>query len=74
MPSIFSDSSSSTSINSSGLSSAPYLRPLMKKVGVESTPTYFINGRKYDAELSHEELIDVLEEEYEKIEGVRYRQ
>jgi protein-disulfide isomerase len=40
---------------------------------VESTPTYFINGRKYDAELSYEELIDVLEEEYEKIEGVRYR-
>jgi hypothetical protein len=41
---------------------------------VESTPTFFVNGRKYDAELSHEELIDVLEEEFEKIEGIRYRQ
>jgi protein-disulfide isomerase len=44
------------------------------KYYVESTPTFFINGRKYAAELSHEELIDVLEEEFEKIEGIRYRQ
>jgi protein-disulfide isomerase len=41
--------------------------------GVEATPTFFINGRKYNAELSHEEVIDVLEEEFDKIEGVRYR-
>jgi protein-disulfide isomerase len=40
---------------------------------VESTPTFFINGRKYEAELSHEELIDVLEEEFERTEGIRYR-
>jgi len=41
---------------------------------VDSTPTFFINGRKYGAELTLEELIDVLEEEFEKIEGIRYRQ
>jgi hypothetical protein len=41
---------------------------------VEATPTFFIDGRKYDAELSPEELIDVLEEKFEKIEGIRYRQ
>jgi protein-disulfide isomerase len=49
----------------------------MKKEGimndVDSTPTFFINGRKYNAELSHEEVIDVLEEEFDKIKGIRYR-
>jgi hypothetical protein len=44
------------------------------KNGVEATPTFFVNGRKYDAELVLEELIDVLEEEFERIEGIRYRQ
>jgi len=43
------------------------------KNDVVATPTYFVNGRKYEAELSDAELIDVLEEEFEKIEGVRYR-
>ena len=49
----------------------------MKKEGikndVDSTPTFFINGRKYNAELSHEEVIDVLEEEFDRIKGIRYR-
>ena len=42
--------------------------------GVDATPTYFVNGRKYEAELSLAELIDVLEEDFDKIEGIRYRQ
>ena len=33
--------------------------------GVESTPTFFINGRKYLGEIELETLIDVLEEELE---------
>jgi len=41
--------------------------------GVEATPTFYINGRKYNAELSHEEVIDVLEEEFDRVEGIRYR-
>jgi len=49
----------------------------MKKEGivndVEATPTFFVNGRKYRAELFPEEVIDVLEEEFDRIEGVRYR-
>jgi protein-disulfide isomerase len=41
---------------------------------VEGTPTFFINGRKYEAELRYEELVDVLEEEFERIKGLQYRQ
>ena len=36
---------------------------------VDATPTFFINGRKYMAEINAEELIDVLEEEYERGNG-----
>jgi protein-disulfide isomerase len=50
----------------------------MKKEGivnnVEATPTFFVNDRKYLAELTPEEVIDVLEEEFERIKGIRYRQ
>jgi protein-disulfide isomerase len=41
--------------------------------GVEATPTFFIDGRKYRGELDREELADVLEEEFDRISGVRYR-
>jgi hypothetical protein len=40
---------------------------------VDATPTFFVDGRKYVAELSYEELIDILEERFEKVEGIRYR-
>jgi hypothetical protein len=50
----------------------------MKKEGivnnVEATPTFFVNDRKYQAELTTEEVIDVLEEELDRIKGIRYRQ
>jgi protein-disulfide isomerase len=42
--------------------------------GVNSTPTFFINGRKYRGELTAEELTDVLEEAFDRTNGVRYRQ
>lgn len=41
---------------------------------VQATPTFFINGRKFFGEMTPEEMIDVLEEEYERVTGVRYRQ
>ena len=48
----------------------------MKKEGivnyVNATPTFFVNDRKYLAELSSEEVTDVLEEEFDKIKGIRY--
>lgn len=37
--------------------------------GVESTPTFFINGRKYQGEMTLSTLEDVLEEEYERVTG-----
>jgi protein-disulfide isomerase len=40
---------------------------------VEATPTFFINGRKYFGDMNIEEMIDVLEEEYERIKGIEYR-
>jgi len=40
---------------------------------VEATPTFFINGRKYVGDLNLEELVDVLEEEHERVTGVEYR-
>jgi protein-disulfide isomerase len=40
--------------------------------GVESTPTFFINGRKYVGELNFASLEDVLEEEYERVTGKEY--
>jgi protein-disulfide isomerase len=50
----------------------------IKKEGIvnniEATPTFFINDRKYLAELTPEEVIDVLEEEFDRIKGIRYRQ
>jgi hypothetical protein len=42
--------------------------------GVNATPTFFINRRKYEGELISEELIDVLEEEFDRIKGIQYLQ
>jgi protein-disulfide isomerase len=39
---------------------------------VDATPTFFINGRKYLGDLRKDELIDVLQEEYERIKGIQY--
>lgn len=40
---------------------------------VNATPTFFINGRKYLGDLHKDELIDVLQEEYERVKGIQYR-
>ena len=39
---------------------------------VEGTPTFFINGKKYRADQSIESIIDVLEEEYDRVTGNIY--
>jgi protein-disulfide isomerase len=39
---------------------------------VDATPTFFINGRKYVGSLEFKELVDVLEEEYERLVGLVY--
>jgi len=61
------------------LANAPDTRAMLvesKKEGlrnkVDATPTFFINGRKYVGTLELEELIDVLEEEHERLEGLVY--
>ena len=63
------------------LVSAPDTRAMLvesKKEGlrnkVDATPTFFINGRKYAGTLELEELVDVLEEEHERLEGLVYRE
>jgi protein-disulfide isomerase len=40
---------------------------------VDATPTFFINGRKFFGDMSIEEMIDVIEEEYDRIKGIEYR-
>ena len=40
---------------------------------VDATPTFFINGRKFFGDMSIEEMIDVLEEEHDRIKGIEYR-
>ena len=40
---------------------------------VDATPTFFINGRKYFGDMNIEEMIDVLEEEYDRQKGIEYR-
>jgi Thioredoxin len=40
---------------------------------VDATPTFFINGRKYVGDINYSELVDTLEEEYEKVSGKRHR-
>ncbi len=40
---------------------------------VEATPTFFINGRKYSGDMNIDELVDVLEEAYEKATGKQHR-
>lgn len=40
--------------------------------GVDSTPTFFIDGRRYLGELETEELVDTLEEAYERSQGLVY--
>jgi glutaredoxin len=37
-----------------------------KTLGVSSTPTIFINGRKYESHKDHEWIVDAIEHEYEK--------
>jgi protein-disulfide isomerase len=37
--------------------------------GVDSTPTFFVSGRRYQAELEVTQLIDILLEEYERLTG-----
>jgi protein-disulfide isomerase len=39
---------------------------------VTATPTLFINGRKYHGTLDHETLLDVLDEEHDRVKGKRY--
>ncbi len=36
------------------------------RLGVAETPSFFINGRKYTADMDIETLTDIIEEEYEK--------
>ncbi|MBW2456169.1 MAG: thioredoxin domain-containing protein [Deltaproteobacteria bacterium] len=40
--------------------------------GVKSTPSFFINGRRYEGELAIEELVDVLEETYDRSRGLTH--
>ncbi len=40
---------------------------------VDATPAFFINGRRFAGDLDMPELIDVLEEEYERVNGREYR-
>jgi protein-disulfide isomerase len=40
--------------------------------GVESTPTVFIDGRRYRGELAADELVDVVEEAFEAKQGLVY--
>jgi protein-disulfide isomerase len=40
-----------------------------KRNGVDGTPTYFINGKRYTADLAHASLLDALEEELERVDG-----
>lgn len=39
---------------------------------VEITPTFFINGREYVGELGLEDLIDVVEEEFDRLKNANY--
>jgi protein-disulfide isomerase len=41
--------------------------------GVDATPTIFIDGRKFVGDMSYEEVVDVLEEAYDKAQGKTYR-
>jgi protein-disulfide isomerase len=40
---------------------------------VEATPTFFIDGRRFAGDLDIDELVDVLEEEHDRVTGVQYR-
>ncbi len=40
---------------------------------VDATPTFFINGRKYVGDINYKELVDVLEEEHENVQGIQHR-
>ncbi len=40
--------------------------------GVDATPTLFINGRKYYGELGKDTLIDILEEEVDRVSNKQY--
>ncbi len=39
---------------------------------VDATPTFFINGRKFYGDMNPEEMIDVLEEEHDRVKGIEY--
>ena len=41
---------------------------------MDATPAFFINGRRFAGDLGIGELIDVLEEEYERVSGREYRE
>jgi len=41
--------------------------------GVQGTPTFFIDGRRYEGEMEVDELMDVLEEAHERAEGRNHR-
>jgi hypothetical protein len=40
---------------------------------VDATPTFFINGRKYEGDINFDELVDVLEEEHDRLTKKKYR-
>ncbi len=42
------------------------------ELGVEGTPTFFIDGRRYEGEMEVEELVDVLEEAHDRAKGRVY--
>ena len=37
--------------------------------GVKGTPTFFIDGRRYEGEMAVDELVDVLEEVHDSVVG-----
>ncbi|MBW2276410.1 MAG: thioredoxin domain-containing protein, partial [Deltaproteobacteria bacterium] len=42
------------------------------ELGVESTPTFFVDGRLYRGELEIEELVDTLQELYDRAQGLTH--
>jgi protein-disulfide isomerase len=43
------------------------------ELGVEGTPTFFIDGRRYEGEMEVDELVDVLEEAHDRAAGRIHR-
>lgn len=40
--------------------------------GVDETPTFFVNGKRYTADTSLEYMVDALEEEYDRVTGKKH--